>query len=1166
MTSAVEAPERVSAYRSVISAEWSAQPVKVTFVVLTLFIAAGVGAWLASVLVELSWTVAALALPQLIYLRDNLSSAYHRRPPVWPSWVGWGAWANLVVGLLIAAYAATLGRGEGPRLPDGLLSELLSASLAVALIWTLPMLVPRLFCAASVVVGGVARRVRLRREWFEPDRLYAAFVVAAGTAVVAVGVTVVGAESEGLWVAAGALLLLALACAMAFAHRRTLWGGDEGAIWLRFLPHLPAGLWLVLVPFMLILEGVMGPPAVTITAAVVIGYVLGLAGTAYWAAQRLRRSLVEPRIATTTQWSDSIQAKVAHYVDVHGLSARLIRSINRSDGGVFGITGVRGAGKSALTRRVLHQLEGNYFTLEVTAPVRHDPDMGFFIAVCRSVCAKVKDDLAPILRGPSPGAQALLARRVRNLAVFVLLAGAGVTVLVQLALPSLPTSRSAPMLSKADPHAATVDPLLGLVPRYRTYPVQMERRAIDHLILQIERALAAATEPQQRLGPATRYVLVPNPSTQRFWLLRQRSERGSEQESPARGDSSSTAIADDVAHLRGLVTTEDLYPYGFYGPGLGLSEQDALYYESPDGLDRPQSWMHWTSDVAEHSAIAVPLRHLSRELRSFLHSAAPESAPASEQAAEDTPQDGALYHPLLLSHMILEAFSKADPLLSFGQERLERFGEAVRVYRHLLDGDVVPRSTASVRAGGTVTAPRLQGADPSRGFDDEWLDYRRPTVAVLWTLVTTVVLLLLVGPIGRSLITLARAAVNRRYLDAYAEAENFNEQLIYRSSQETSAGLAWQGMSIGRKRTLAGRDLTLPGLTARYLRFIEKVRPIYNGKLVIGIDELDKVHDPEQVKALLTEIKGALFAQGTFYLISISEDAARSFRRRLASGRDIFESTFDDVIDIRQMEVEPAVEMLRELEETGDEEQRLPDPCLEVAALFGGGIPREIIRARRTLSYEMTGRPHASRDWAVWTLLREELDQWDGHLGESNLTGAGTIELRTHTRSARQALGDTPQGAIYARIFEAIGACVDVVDPDGLRKSVGYISGSADEEVVPAITRYREIASDLQIVLRLLILTHLCELITDPGSSRADYADRILQCHRALWDKPALAEVLLLDLRETRTTASGLDVLSSVTHDPSAEVVAPKPTVGPPADDEAPPARRSAGPGAASST
>lgn len=114
------------------------------------------------------------------------------------------------------------------------------------------------------------------------------------------------------------------------------------------------------------------------------------------------------------------------------------------------------------------------------------------------------------------------------------------------------------------------------------------------------------------------------------------------------------------------------------------------------------------------------------------------------------------------------------------------------------------------------------------------------------------------------------------------------EQLTFHSSRETSAGVSWRGMGLGRKQTMAARAFTLPELTAQYIRFLEKVRFAYNGKIIIAIDELDKVHDSEQVKALLTEIKGALFVPGTFYIVSISEDAARSFRRRLASGRDIF--------------------------------------------------------------------------------------------------------------------------------------------------------------------------------------------------------------------------------------------------------------------------------------
>jgi len=82
-------------------------------------------------------------------------------------------------------------------------------------------------------------------------------------------------------------------------------------------------------------------------------------------------------------------------------------------GGV-GVTGVRGAGKSALTRHLLAQFKPDYFTLEITAPVRHDPDLGFFISVCRAVCSKTLDDLESILQGTRAGAGGKLWQQIRN--------------------------------------------------------------------------------------------------------------------------------------------------------------------------------------------------------------------------------------------------------------------------------------------------------------------------------------------------------------------------------------------------------------------------------------------------------------------------------------------------------------------------------------------------------------------------------------------------------------------------------------------------------------------------------------------------------------------------------------------------------------------------------
>ena len=1060
-----------------LRAQWAQHPVAASLALLALLAGVSGVALAYADAPGKEWVAASLLLPYALCLLENLLCVARGRAPAWPGWFTAAAGVNLALGL-----GSLHDLTAGMRAPAGLPSELVAAPVAAALALALPLVLPRVLQVASGLLSFLAGRLRLPAALFEVPRVYVLVVLAiAGGSAAALS----EANLPTGWFLFG-LALLAAAVAMALVHRHTLAPGQPGTAWLRFLPHLPLGTWLGAAPFTVLLNELIEPPPVTAISAMAIGTALGLAGTFYWSAQRLRRAPVAQRAGRPAERTDSIQAKVEHYVDVYGLSARLVGSIRRSDGGVFGVTGVRGAGKSALTRHVLHRLADEHLALEVTAPVRHDPNMGFFLAVCRSLCARVRDDLGPILVGPSLGAQAQVATRVRNVAIGILAA---------VALAALAVERVSPRLPGGDGIAAfgkeSDDPLLGRVGWAEAYPLLVERRIVDHLLAQIDRALVEESEARRRISRATRYVLLPNPDRQRFLLLRQPLTEAAPPESAPRG-----AERDDIAFLRDLVDPDRLAPGVFLAGGPG---GDALRREvGSDPGSMVDAWMFLSARIADHPAIAAPLRHLSRELRWFLLSSGPDA---------DAAPSARTHNRLFLSHLILEAFGNADPKLSFDYLRLERFAEAVRVYRHLLDGDVVPRATSAATPGAPGAA--LTTDD----LDQVLLDYRQPTIAVFWVAASAIALLLLAGPLWRSAMTLARTIVNRRYLDAYVEAQRFLETLAYRSSEESSAGVGFKGLSFGQKRTLAGRDLTLPGLTARYLRFVEKVRPLYNGKLVIAIDELDKVHDPEQVKALLTEIKGALFAEGTFYLISISEDAARSFRRRLASGRDIFESTFDDVIDIRRMGVEAAVEMLQDRERTGGEDERLPPECLPVAALFGGGIPREIIRAWRTLSYAMDDGSRPTRAWAAWVLLREVLDQWDDHLGESNLTGDRTIEVRDLAREATRALGDSPDAADYGRVFECVERCVDVVDPEGLRRSVGYLAEDQPVEGAAEVVRYRALASDLQLVLRVLILTHLCERIATPGADPLADADQFLHCHRALLDKPALAEVLLHGLR-----------------------------------------------------
>lgn len=1063
---------------------------KSCFILVTLIVAVLIG--ISGVFPSVPWIVFELAVPATSYLLINLNTRWRGEEiSQWPDWLIWIAWINLAVGvsLCFLTYESSYYDAQFPLL----------FTACLALTWILPLLYPAIFIGLSQLLRKLAKRHPKLSAWFELPNFYGALQILF---LIAFLWLIASEANPSYWEPQEWLLVLSflLATLLAFSYRHTLGEGVRGErVWL-FLPHLAVGqLHIILFVTLLLATDVIPtdfdeePTLLNFLGFWLGGIALGLTGALYQLAQRLRQAPVKVTDSGSLR-PESVLAKADQYVDVHGLSERLARSVERADGGVFGITGVRGAGKSALTRHVLYRFNDQYFTLEVTAPVRHDQDMGFLIAVCRGVCGKVMTDLGPILNGTQTGPSARVWQGLRNLAVLVLLITTALSWLIFANPFTLNTSQSVMAWDPQDKYRFKVENFKGFSKNLASIAsfnlFKLELRSTDQLLLQLNRILSEPNKGQMRRNQASRYLLIPLKNNGSYVLIKQTPSLGSSENS----DSNTVPRMTAEEQLTYLLS-ENVIPKSnseFFEELILKNEDfiDLLDYLRLEPNDTSNELHELSLGFSQDDSIKAPLHLVAHELRSYL-----VSKPPQEVERKSIP-----YNLDILSDIVLWAANNADPNLEFSFDQLELLHEVVKRYRRVLSEDFShPTSNPyfhSLAANGR-----------------SWLDFSRLEIQLTASTAIMILLLFIASPTWRGLINLTRVIVNRRYLEAYAEAEAFNEALTFRSSQETSAGLAWQGISLGRKRTLAGRDLTLPGLTARYLRFIETIRPIYNGKLVIGIDEMDKVHDPEEVKRLLIEIKGALFAEGTFYLISISEDAARSFRRRLASGRDIFESTFDDVIDIQQMLVEPALEMLRQRESSLEENEQLPEDCLLVAALFGGGIPREIVRARRVLSHALDQRPHCTSGWAAWILLKEEFGQWEENLGDTNLSGETTILIREHAEQARNAFVESPEQANYGCCFEEIEKCIDLVDPKALRRSVGYISQT--QEVAPDSdeAHYREISGDLQMVFRLLILIHLCELIVDSKQDTKDFAWQILQCHRALADKPALAETLLLNLR-----------------------------------------------------
>ena len=518
-----------------------------------------------------------------------------------------------------------------------------------------------------------------------------------------------------------------------------------------------------------------------------------------------------------------------------------------------------------------------------------------------------------------------------------------------------------------------------------------------------------------------------------------------------------------------------------------------------------------------HSTVSQELVELNRELRDQLFTRSVDEADNSalSKIPEEKPDIPEPMETNLVSLLILEAFEKQDVRLSFDAERLEILRQLLKIYRRLLDGEVTELAfSSSAAAVQDLKSPASMLSYLPRPTQDSIF------AILFWLAVLLIILVLSAGPIWRAFISLARAVINRRYLNLYHEASKFIEFLSWSSSQQDSRSFGFKGLSLGRTSSKSARDLTLPGLNARYLAFIRLIRKRYNRKVIIVIDELDKIHDPEQVKALLTEIKGALFSKGCFYLISISEDAARSFRYRLTSGRDIFESTFDEIVEIQQMDVPSAISMLSKREEDVEHTDKLPESFGVLLVLFAGGIPREIIRSARALSMKMETTAENSYHWACQFLLTEELTNWISHFGETNLNGEETVKLKASAQQALQKIDTRVDVNLqsYAMVSGLLQTCLQIIDPEELRKSVGFVVNVQNavemtEEFDEKRFLYHTLAADIQACLRLIILSTVAELTEKTDNDWEKYEQEILACHHALGDKPALAEELLYELR-----------------------------------------------------
>jgi hypothetical protein len=191
-----------------------------------------------------------------------------------------------------------------------------------------------------------------------------------------------------------------------------------------------------------------------------------------------------------------------------------------------------------------------------------------------------------------------------------------------------------------------------------------------------------------------------------------------------------------------------------------------------------------------------------------------------------------------------------------------------------------------------------------------------------------------------------------------------------------------------REKNLNERPTTVASLVFDFRQLAAATTAATSGPLVIGIDELDKIDDPDAVRALLRDIKAIFEIPGAFFLVSVSDEAAAALQLGSLRGRDEFNSSFYTVLETPPLD--PAgVLMLADRRNTTLTLQQAHMLCLlaagnwretvrlaghwmaagtadlgdltrEVLATEAAALLREVVRAARPQPYDASDRSLAS--------------------------------------------------------------------------------------------------------------------------------------------------------------------------------------------------------------
>ncbi|MFD8916108.1 P-loop NTPase fold protein [Streptomyces sp. NPDC059575] len=163
------------------------------------------------------------------------------------------------------------------------------------------------------------------------------------------------------------------------------------------------------------------------------------------------------------------------------------------------------------------------------------------------------------------------------------------------------------------------------------------------------------------------------------------------------------------------------------------------------------------------------------------------------------------------------------------------------------------------------------------------------------------------------------------------------------TTASTWSGTAPQLLAIGgsHSTTVSTMPPTMPELVAEFRELLGDIaegKTALAGKVVIAIDEVDRLGSDREALEFLREIKAILGVRHVHYLISVAEDVGATFVRRGLPHRDVTDSSLDDIIHVPPSMLAESHEILSTRSKT------LTEPYTLLAHSLSGGILRDLLR------------------------------------------------------------------------------------------------------------------------------------------------------------------------------------------------------------------------------